>query len=60
MKTKSGEWFWIRSRGKNVEFDELGKPIRMVGTHMDINERKRAEEKLRKTKIWDSSLDSKG
>ncbi|MBE9225145.1 PAS domain-containing protein [Phormidium sp. LEGE 05292] len=44
MQTKSGEWKWIFSQGKVVLRDELGKPLRMTGTHQDISDRKKAEE----------------
>jgi len=47
MREKTGEWYWIKSRGKVVEWDEYGKPIRMVGTHTDITDQKEAENKLR-------------
>ncbi len=46
MLSKSGEWRWILSRGKIVECDEDGIPIRACGTYQDITERKRAEEKI--------------
>jgi PAS domain S-box-containing protein len=44
MKEKSGNWHWIHSRGLLIERDAEGKPLRMVGTHSSIQERKRAEE----------------
>lgn len=46
-KTKSGEWKWLRSVGKVVEWDSNGRPLKMSGTHMDISDRKLAEEELR-------------
>ncbi|MBN1580307.1 MAG: PAS domain-containing protein [Anaerolineae bacterium] len=46
VKMKSGEWKWILDRGKVVERDEQGQPLREVGTHLDITERKQAEEAL--------------
>ena len=49
QKTKEGNWKWILSVGKVVEYDSLGKPLRMLGTHTDITERKHAEEKLQRT-----------
>jgi PAS domain S-box-containing protein len=48
MLTKSGEWKWVLDRGQVVERDDRGQPLRMVGTHKDITERKRSEETLRK------------
>ncbi|MBD2301158.1 response regulator [Nostoc sp. FACHB-190] len=44
--TKSGKWKWILDRGKLVNRDFQGKFLRMVGTHLDITERKKAEEEL--------------
>lgn len=44
MKEKSGNWHWIHSRGLLIERDAGGRPLRMVGTHSSIQERKRAEE----------------
>ncbi|MEW6593349.1 MAG: PAS domain S-box protein [Thermodesulfobacteriota bacterium] len=52
QRTKSGEWKWILSLGKVVEYDDAGRPLRMVGTHTDITERKQAEESLRQSEIF--------
>ncbi len=46
MRTKDGSWKWILTRGQVVEWDADNKPVRMVGTHTDITERKRAEQEL--------------
>jgi PAS domain S-box-containing protein len=46
MRTKSGDWLWILGRGKVVERDENGQPIRVVGSHVNIDSRKRAEKRL--------------
>lgn len=43
LLTKSGDWKWILTRGKVIESDDKGLPMRMLGTHMDIDEWKRAE-----------------
>jgi PAS domain S-box-containing protein len=40
MRHKKGNWVWIIDRGKVVNWDENGKPVRMVGTHVDITARK--------------------
>jgi PAS domain S-box-containing protein len=44
--TKSGEWKWILDRGKLVSRDSQGRAMRMVGTHLDITERKLSEAAL--------------
>ncbi len=46
MKTKSGQWRWILTEGKVVEFDQDRNPVRMVGTHKDITERINMEKAL--------------
>jgi len=45
-RAKSGDWKWISSVGKIVEFDAGHKPVRMIGIHTDITGRKKAEEVL--------------
>jgi PAS domain S-box-containing protein len=49
LRTKSGEWKWIADYGKVVAWDELGNPVRMIGTHRDINDRKLMEAALRQS-----------
>ena len=49
LRTKSGAWKWIYTRGKVVARDESGKAARMTGTHTDISARKKAEEDFRET-----------
>lgn len=56
MQTKSGEYIWILSRGKIVDRDHNGKPIRMIGAHTDINERKEALEALSASRKTFSSI----
>jgi PAS domain S-box-containing protein len=41
--TRSGDWRWILSIGKIVAWDSEGQPLRMLGTHTDITDRKQAE-----------------
>ncbi|MEG4216259.1 PAS domain S-box protein [Microcoleus sp. Pol14C6] len=43
VRCKSGEWKWIANYGKVVAYDEDGKPLRMIGTHKDISDRKQKE-----------------
>jgi len=47
LRTKSDGWRWILCRGKVVERDADGHPIRLMGAHSDITERKLAEDLYR-------------
>lgn len=49
MKSASGGYRWILSKSKVVETAEDGSPIRIVGTHTDITDRKRFEHALRQS-----------
>ena len=61
LRHKSGSWVWVLSIGKVIERDAAGKPLRAAGTHLDISERKRAEETLRKyERIVSTSQDLMG
>ena len=44
MLTKDGGYKWIFDQARIVKRDENGCPLRMGGTHIDISERKEAEE----------------
>jgi diguanylate cyclase (GGDEF)-like protein/PAS domain S-box-containing protein len=47
--TRQGDWKWILSLGKIIEWDEQGRPLRMLGTHTDISDRKAREIALRQS-----------
>ena len=46
MESKSGEWKWIRDRGRVVEWTDGGEPSRAVGIHIDVTEEKAREREL--------------
>ncbi len=46
MQHKNGSYVWILDRGIAVWDEKTGKPYRMVGTHMDLTEQKKAEKAL--------------
>jgi PAS domain S-box-containing protein len=46
LRHKNGDWRWIITRG-DIVTDEGGKPVRWVGTNIDITDSKRAEEKIK-------------
>ncbi len=51
MRTKEGKWRWIHSRGKAIQRDSQGMICRMIGTHVDVTERKKMEHQLRITQF---------
>lgn len=44
---KDGTYKWILDRGKVIQWADDGKPVRVIGTHTDISERKNAETALK-------------
>ncbi|MET0068033.1 MAG: PAS domain S-box protein [Candidatus Thiodiazotropha sp.] len=51
FRRKDGSFMWIQGKGKVVNRDEAGKPLRFIGTHTDISHRKIIEESLRLTQF---------
>jgi PAS domain S-box-containing protein len=49
VMTSSGNYKWILDRGKVIERDENGKPLRVIGTHTDVSAQKEKELELVKT-----------
>ncbi|MFP4422256.1 MAG: PAS domain S-box protein [Desulfococcaceae bacterium] len=48
IRHKSGHWVWVRDRGRVVEWDEDGAPVRMLGTHIDVTRDKELERERRR------------
>ena len=46
LRCKDNSYKWILGRGMVVKRSEEGVPLRMIGTHVDLTERKAAEEEL--------------
>jgi len=62
MRHKEGHYVSVLSRGFGLR-DEAGKVVRFVGTHVDLTQRKKAEEALRASEksyreIFDASTDA--
>ncbi|MCG8613990.1 MAG: EAL domain-containing protein [Pseudomonadales bacterium] len=51
---KNGEYKWVLDRGQVIERRKDGQPVRMIGTHSDITERKSNEEKIQHLAYHDS------
>ncbi|MCK4536539.1 MAG: PAS domain S-box protein [Desulfuromonadales bacterium] len=56
FKTKTDDWMWILDQGEIVERDKDGNPVRFIGLHMDISQRKQAEEALKESQRYTRGL----
>ena len=50
LRHESGRWIWVLDKGRVLERDAEGRPLRACGTHLDITERKEAEAHLKRAK----------
>ena len=48
MKHKNGDWMWIRSYGRVMEWTSAGKPGKMYGAHLDITQEKKEQQRVKK------------
>lgn len=46
LRHRDGSWRWMLDRGRVVEWDAGGQPLRAVGTLLDVSERRRAQLEL--------------
>ena len=53
LRRENGDWVWVLSRGRIVERDALGRPLRLLGTRMDISDRKRHEQEIERLAFYD-------
>lgn len=51
IRCADGSWRWMLDRGRVVVREADGRPVRVTGTSMDIDARKRAEEALRQSEL---------
>ncbi len=57
VRTKSGSWIWVLSRGKVVQWNEDGTPLRAAGTWTNITVRKNMEARATQLgRIMDHSM----
>ncbi|MEM9906363.1 MAG: PAS domain S-box protein [Cyanobacteria bacterium P01_D01_bin.44] len=50
IRCKDGSYKWILERGKIIEWTKDGHPLRMIGTHTDISDRKQIEHALQESR----------
>ena len=49
VRTQKDDYKWVLSRGKIIEKDEDGNPLRVIGTHTDISNQIEKEQDLKRT-----------
>ncbi len=48
LRHKDGSYTWMLDRGKVLQWSEDGKPLRVIGNHIDISRRKRADDEIQR------------
>jgi len=62
LRTAAGEWKWMLTRGRTVEWDFDGNATAAIGVSLDIDAQKRAETELRssearlETAVWGAGM----
>ncbi|MDD4921567.1 MAG: PAS domain S-box protein, partial [Bacteroidales bacterium] len=56
IKDSFGKWKWVLDHGKIIERDKDNKPIRAIGTHIDISKQKEIEEQLQELLLTKDKL----
>ena len=56
LRSKSGHYKWFRQRGKVIDRDRRGRATRMVGTILDVEDRRNAAEQLAKSQAQLSTI----
>jgi len=54
IKHKDGYYIWLSDRGKFVEWDDNGQPVRMIGVDTNITQRKEQDELIRHSQKMDA------
>ncbi|APW44227.1 EAL domain-containing protein [Rhodoferax saidenbachensis] len=53
LRHVNGCWVWVQARGKIVERDRQGRPVRILGTRADISASKRHESEIQQLAFYD-------
>lgn len=54
MRHKQGHWIWVADRGQLIPRSQAHLPLMMSGTHIDITEKKEAEQEIWRQANYDS------
>lgn len=60
VKHRQGHWIWLLEAGAVVQRDEQGRAIRMMGTHIDISERKESTLRLERQQQMLEAMSEQG
>jgi diguanylate cyclase (GGDEF)-like protein/PAS domain S-box-containing protein len=52
-RCKDGSWKWVQTHGKVAARDAADVPVRVIGTYLDISERRQAEETIQRQANFD-------
>lgn len=53
VKRSNGDYLWVLSRGQTVSWDNVGNPLRVIGTIIDISSYKKFSESIKYHKQFD-------
>ncbi len=53
MRHKLGNWVWVLDRGKVFERDAKGNPVRMIGSHQNITQKKESERAVEESRHFE-------
>jgi PAS domain S-box-containing protein len=56
LRTNAGKYVWVLDHGKVISRDAKNKPLRIIGTTIDITQRKKQEEELHDNEAFYRSL----
>lgn len=61
LRCKDGQYRWIAARGKAMDRDLDGRPLRLLGTHRDISETRSLMETIQASeRLWQFALEGHG
>lgn len=56
MRKADGSWCWVLGKGRTVEWDRHGKPTKVLGINLDIQQMKKSQEEADKSRALSRAL----